>query len=314
MLFKNILLYQMVEPFIWDAGKLNDQLTQYAYRACPRSENTSCGWVSPYGPDSDLFAHSLKSFYLIAFCKEEKILPSSVIKEELDKKINAMQQKEERTLYRKEKIALREEIIINLRQQAFSRKKMTYAYIDVNQNWLLIDASSRNKAEEICSYLRKTLGSLKLMLPSTQSQPEKIMTSWLVNKENLPYFKIQNNCDMLDPKQKMSMIKCKEQDLNAQEIINHLHSGKQIVKLTLNWQDKIMFDLSDDLGIKRVKFLDLTQTREEIKNQSDREQLDADFAIMTGEFTQFLQDLWTLFDGLTSLGAVDNSLGRDRKH
>ncbi len=301
MFFKNITLYQLTENFQYSAEELEALLAKAIFMPCPKSESASLGWVSPFGLDSQVLVHNLSGFYLIAFCKEEKILPGSVIKEELEKKLALIEKAEDRPVYRKEKKELRDQIIINLRHQAFSRKKIIFAYLDTHSNYLVIDSSSRNKAEELCSFLRKTLGSLKLALPQTKSKPENIMTQWLVGKENLPFFTVQNNCEMLDPKQKTAMIKCKEHDLNADEILSHLHTGKQIVKLALKWQDKISFDLSEDLAIRRIKFLELIKNqREDTKALSEKEQVDLDFAIMTGEFSQFLRDLWPLFDGLTA--------------
>lgn len=300
MFFKNIILYRLVDEFTLSRDTIQEKLITMKFYPCPKSENFSVGWVSPYGGDSDSLVHSLKGFYLLCFCKEEKILPSSVIKEELDKKIELIQKAEDRVVYRKEKKELRDQIIINLRHQAFSRKRLTFVYIDAESRYLIVDTASRNKAEEVSSYLRKTLGSLKLALPETQTKPENTMTEWLKEQQIFPAFNIQNNCDMLDPKQKKAMIKCKDHDLNSQEIISHLHTGKQVVKMALKWQNKISFDLSDDFSIKKIKFLELIQQRrEEIKDQSQKDQLDADFAIMTGEFSQFFQDLWPLFDGLT---------------
>lgn len=300
MLFKNIILYQLAAPFTLEIQPFQDKLSQWFFSPCPKSENSSMGWVSPYGQGNEQLVHGLKGFFLIAFCKEEKILPGSVIAEELAKKIALIEKSESRPIYRKEKKELREQIVITLRHQAFSRKKIIYAYIDVNSGYLIVDTSSRNKAEEICSFLRKTLGSLKLALPQTKQSPETMMTSWLLKSEGLTHFNIENNCEMIDPKQKSALIKCKEQDLNAKEIVNHLHSGKQVVKLALNWQEKISFDFSNDLVIKKIKFLNLGQDKKSDMNSPTlQEQLDANFAMMTGEFSSFLKDLWHLFDGLT---------------
>lgn len=298
MLFKNIILYQLTTPFNYSSEALNEKLQTNAYLPCPRYENASQGFVSPYQNDHELFVHTLQHCMLFAFCKEEKIIPSSVIKDELQSKIMLLEKNEGRTVYRKEKNALKEEILLNLRQQAFTRKTVTYAYVDTKLNWLIINTASRNKAEEICSLLRKTLGSFKVSLPGLKRQPHLTMTHWLTDKQDLPNFTIDNNCEMLDPKQKSAMIKCKEQDLNADEIIKHLQLGKQVVKLAMSWDNKISFEFSEDLAIKKIKFADLMENhKEEIKNKTPQERLDMDFAIMTGEFSNFLPNLWSLFDG-----------------
>jgi recombination associated protein RdgC len=299
MFFKNILLYRLIESFNYSLEDFNQQLKMKPFFPCPRSEDFSEGWVSPYELDNELYVHSLKGYLLFAFCKEKKLLPGSVIREALNQRIAELTEREQRDIYRKEKKELREQIIMSLRAQAFSQKKVTFAYIDTNENWLIVDTASRTKGEEVCSFLRKTLGSLKLALPTTTSRPEAVMTTWLREKQGLLNFKIENNCDMLDPRQKASMIKCKEQDLSAEEIVRHLHAGKQIVKLALNWEDKVAFELNEDLSIKKIKFLDIIQKqRETIHVDSKQAQLDADFAIMTGEFSKLLSHLWPLFEGL----------------
>jgi recombination associated protein RdgC len=298
MFFKNMLVYHLAEPFSFSSEQFNDQLSKNAFFSCPRSESFSMGWVSPYGLGSSQFVHSLQGYLLFCFCKEEKILPNTVIREELEKRINEIEQREDRKVYRKEKLQLKEEVIIHLRHQAFSRKKAIFAYIDTQKNYLLIDTSSRNRAEELCAYLRKTIGSLKLALPATRSEPGMIMTSWLIHKQQPMNFKIENNCDMIDSKLRIGMIKCKEQDLVSDEIISHFHSGKQLTKLALNWEDKISFEFCEDLSIKKIRFLDLIRDQKQGQLQSKQEQIDMDFAIMTGEFSQFLNDLWLSFDGL----------------
>lgn len=300
MFFKNILLYRLVDKFQYNENDFNELLKANIFLPCPRSENSSIGWISPFGDQQEeMLVHGLKGYLLFAFCKEEKLLPSAIIKEELNKKIKELEHDEGREIYKKEKSQLKEEVIINLRYQAFSRKKITYAYIDIVNNCLIINTASRNRAEELCTLLRKSLGSLKLSLPQTISKPETVMTAWLREKKELPFFKIEHNCDLLDPRQKTSMIKCKEHDLNAEEILMHVNSGKQVVKIALNWNEKISFELSDDLTIKKIKFLELLKKqREEVDSQSLQDQIDADFALMSGEFSQFLAHLWPLFNGL----------------
>lgn len=300
MFFKNLLIYRLTEPFNYSAESLHEQLETHAYKPCYKTESFSLGWVSPYGGNHSMLVHSIKGYMLFAFCKEEKLIPNTVIKDMLEQKMIEIEQREGRPVYRKEKVELKEQILHDLRQKAFSRKKITFAYIDTQLNWLLVDTASRKKAEEICCHLRKTLGSLKLELPSTNTAPPLIMTSWLINKKQPASFHIANDCDMLDEKQRIGMIKCKEQDLNADEIIRHLHNGKQVIKLALSWENKIKFDLCDDLTIKKIRFLDLIE-KSDLKDQSPEEQLDGHFAIMSGEFAQFLPDLWSLFDGLASL-------------
>ena len=93
-------------------------------------------------------------------------------------------------------------------------------------------------------------------------------------------------------------MECKNHDLTAPEIQNHLEAGKEVVKLAVNWNERLGFVLDDSLGIKRLRFLDAVQEQAadvEADNEADR--FDADFSIMSLELAAFLPRLLELFGG-----------------
>lgn len=298
----------MTEPLKISIEDLSASLKDFALTTCPKSEAFSQGWISPFGNSDSSFVHACQGNILLMAGKEEKLLPSSVIKDALAEKINLIEKNENRPIYRKEKTQIKEQVIFELRKQAFTRKKLLRAYIDTKKNWLIIDSSNRNRAEEFCTLLRKSLGSLKLILPSTNKDTSKTMTEWLLSAHTSPHFTIENDCEMIDYKQKASSIKCKYQDLSAQEIVNHLHSGKIITSLGMSWREKIAFELCEDLTLKKIRFLNLIDKEQKnIKMDSKAEQLDADFALISGEFSELLTDLINLFDGLEPFCQKDDS-------
>ncbi len=82
------------------------------------------------------------------------------------------------------------------------------------------------------------------------------------------------------------------------EIINHLETGKQVIKLALNWENRISFVLDENLAVKRVRFLDVIQDQvTDIQAENDIERFDVDFSMMTLEFSNFLPRLLELFGG-----------------
>jgi recombination associated protein RdgC len=302
MLFKNVLLYRLRDRFKLPAEELQELLQKNLHSPCPKTEAFSIGWTSPFGYGDEILVYECQGYYLISVCKEEKILPAAVIREALFKQVTEVECRENRRLSRQEKLQIQETIIFDLRQRAFSRKKIIDAYIDSQQQWLIINTTSRQRAEELCTLLREALGSLQLALPETNHSPGNRMTDWLLRDAAVDCFQIMDNCDMLDPKQKTSLIRCRQHDLSSQEIVSHLQSGKLITQLAMSWQDRISFELCDDLSIKKVRFLDILQEqRKETHTESKKGQIDADFALMTGEFTNLLHDLWSVFGGLKAL-------------
>ena len=58
----------------------------------------------------------------------------------------------------------------------------------------------------------------------------------------------------------------KQHDLTADEVQTSLQAGKFAAKLAIEWDEKISFVLSEDLQIKKLKFLDVLE--EQIQRQS----------------------------------------------
>ena len=51
-------------------------------------------------------------------------------------------------------------------------------------NIIVINSSSRSKAEDFLALLRKVLGTLPVTSLSPESAPDEIMTDWLIEKKS----------------------------------------------------------------------------------------------------------------------------------
>ena len=73
---------------------------------------------------------------------------------------------------------------------------------------------------------------------------------------------------------------------------------KEVIKLAVNWADRLAFVIDENLAVKRLKFLDLIQDQvSDIETGSEAEQFDVDFSIMSLELSHFLPRLPELFGG-----------------
>ncbi|MCP4127004.1 MAG: recombination-associated protein RdgC, partial [Gammaproteobacteria bacterium] len=74
---------------------------------------------------------------------------------------------------------------------------------------------------------------------------------------------------------------------------------KQVVRLALEWDERVSFVLSEDLSIKRLGFMDIIQEEAaEVSAEDDSARFDADFAIMSLELGRFIPRLLEQFGGL----------------
>jgi recombination associated protein RdgC len=297
MWFKNLSIFRLTEAFTLTAEELEEKLEAVAFRPCGSHEDFSLGWVSPVGKAAPL-VHSANGFMMICTKKEERVLPASVLNEMMQEKIAETEETEGRKLSKKERTAIKDELIFELLPRAFTFSRKSYAYIDVQGGFLVVDSASTNKAEDLLSLLRKCLGSLPAVPLNTVEKPIATMTEWLLTQETPKDVTIEDECELRSPEEAGGVIRCKRHDLSLPEIKNHLDIGKQVIKLAINWDDRLSFILDENLSVKRLKFLDLVQDQVTDTNADDEAaRFDVDFSIMSLELANFIPRLLEIFGG-----------------
>jgi len=302
MFFKNLQVYRFTRPLDQDEKALERNLEEFKFKACGSQDVSKLGWIFPMGKAGSMYTHIANNQILICLKKEEKMLPAGVIKDQLNERVEAIELEQGRALKKKEKDALKEDIVIQLLPRAFSRMSQTFAWIDPESDMLYVDASSARKAEELISLLRKTLGSLPVVPIQLKNQADVVMTDWLVEGNIPANFKLEDEAELCSALEGGGIIRCKQQDLLSDEIKNHLASDKFVTKLALNWADSISFMLGEEFAVKRVKFSDVLQEQnEDIEKDDFAARFDADFALMTGEIKQLIPAIIDAFGGEQSL-------------
>jgi len=297
MWFKNLRLYRLTKPFDLSPEELHEQLAEKTSRPCAGLEPATYGWVPPLGRSSELLTHAANGYIMVCARKEEKVLPATVIREVLAEKVALIEEEQDRTVRRKEKEEIRQEIMVDLLPRAFSKSTLTYAYIDPKESWLVVDASSASKAEELVSLLRETLGTLSAIPPTALSAPASILTNWLNGLSVPAGYVIEDQCELRDPSAEGAVIRCTKQDLLSDEIQVHLKAGKQATKLAIEWHEHLTCVLCDDLSIKRLRFLDIIQEAAADESVDEISRFDADFALMTLELSRFIPSMIDAFGG-----------------
>jgi recombination associated protein RdgC len=298
MWFKNLSIFRLTEDFTLSPEDLEQKLEALSFRPCGNQEESTFGWTSPLGKTSEQLVHAANGFMMICGKKEEKVIPAAVVNEMVQEKILEAEDQQGRKLSKKERTAIKDDLIFELLPRAFTFSNKTYAYIDPKGGWLIVDAASSKKAEDLLSLLRKCLGSLPAVPLNTIEKPIATMTAWLINNEAPADITIEDECELRAPEEEGGIIRCKRHDLSLPEIKNHLDTGKEVIKLAVSWADRISFIIDENLTIKRLKFLDLIQDQvADIETYDEAEQFDVDFSIMSLELANFLPRLMELFGG-----------------
>lgn len=295
MWFKNLRVFQLTRAFQFSPEQLAELLEQHPFQPCGKLDPVRSGWVPPLGRHGSLLVHACNGNIMVCAKRQEKILPAAVIREQLEERIVAINNDENRHVGRKERDSLKDEVIFDLLPKALAKSSLDFAYIAPKEKRLYVNAASAKRAEDLLSSLRESLGSISLIPLAGDSAPVAIMTEWLRQSELPAPFSLGEECELQAPKDGR-VIRCKNQDLTADELLNHIHSGMVVSKLALTWNEAIHFVLDDQFAIKRLKFDDkLLELASERNPETAAEQFDIEFAVMATELKQFLDDLLSAF-------------------
>ncbi|WP_287796281.1 recombination-associated protein RdgC [Idiomarina sp.] len=295
MWFKNLRFYQFSETFSLP-DDFSEQLAEHSFHPCSRSDQSSFGWSSPFGADNEVLTHSLGNCWLLCAKREEKVLPSTVVNAQLDEKVRQISEAEGRSVPRKEKQNLKEDLIHQLLPQAFSRFRQSWGYIDLDRQIIAIDESAANKAEDFLGLLRGSVGSLPVRPVSPSDAVETYLTAWLQSAELPNPFEFGDEAELRSPQADGGIIRCKQEDLTREDIQAHLAGGKQVTRLGLVWQENLEFIIESDMALKRVKPTDrLLDAKDDLVDPSPEEKIDADFALVSAEVGLLFDDLKRAF-------------------
>jgi recombination associated protein RdgC len=293
--FKNAIVYQFSKEMLFNQEQLEKALKTMAFTPCGSQDLTKLGWVSPYGTENEHYVLAMEGHFLIRAKKESKMLPSSVIKQALQAKVEKLENAQQRKLKKIEKDALKDEVLIDLLPRAFSQYRHYWLWIDTKNQRIIADASSHKQAEDILALLRKSLGSLPLTPWHYDTPLEQLLTKWVKHNQHLPPFILGDEAELKDPLDGNGIIRCKQQELTTEEIIIHIDAGKQITKLKLIQEDTISFILQSDMTIKRIQYdATLLDKNEDIDRADIEKRLEADFFVQNNTLINTLNNLYNI--------------------
>lgn len=294
MLFKNLTLFRFPSSLRATLENLDDHLPNAALKPLGSLELSTRGFVSPFGRNEEGLSHRVGDCILLSLGGEDKLLPSAVVNEALAQKLDAVREREGRSPGGRERKRLKDEVLTDLLPRAFARPSRLAGYLDLGLGWLVVDTSSRKSAEGFVSALREALGSFPALPVNAEASLRALLTGWIGGEPLPDGFALGDECELRDPADSGAVVKCRHQELDSDEIREHLKAGKQGFQLGITFEERLGFVLAEDLVIRKLRFLETaTDSLERDERDSIRAEIDATFALMTGELKRLLQRLET---------------------
>ena len=295
MWFKNIFVYRLPTDGTITAATLQEKLSLKPLQPCSGLDKQSKGWVSCRGDDR--LVHVANQQILFALGVEQKLLPTTIINRFAKERVADIEAQQGYKVGRKELKDIKQAVTDELLPRAFTLQRITYAWLDLVNGRLIIEAASSAKAEELLEQLSKTLDDLPVKPLHTELSPVAAMTDWLAG-ENAPVgFTIDRELELRATGESKATVRYANHALEGEEILTHIAAGKRATRLGMTWNDRISFVLTEQLQIKRLEFLDIIKEESTSLADNADEIFELDFTLMTGELAKMLIDLTEALGG-----------------
>ena len=298
MFFKNLQIYRLA-GFSMTAAVLEQALAPQQFTPATSMDLVRQGWAPPRAAGTPL-VHAVGGQFLLQLKTEKKLLPSTVVNQVAAARALEMEEAQGFAPGKKAMKELKERVTDELLPRAFAILSSTAVWIDPINGWLVVDAASPAKADEVVKLLLKSVDKLPLESLRVMRSPVGAMTEWLQADESPAGFTVDQDAIMRATGESKAQVAYKRHTLEADDIRRHIAAGKQCTRLAMTWSDKISFVLDESLAIKSIKPLEIIK---ESATRNDDERFDSDFALMSGELAKMLADLVEALGGEAEVDA-----------
>ncbi len=297
-MFKNIRIYKIADDWQRPTGpQMDAALKKFAFQPLGATEKETMGWVSPRAQEYSPLLEVVAGQWILKLQTESKSVPGGVLKKALDARCKKIEEETGRKPGRKEKKELKEEIELTLLPRAFSKTSATMVWIDVDNHRLIVGSASQRAADDVMTKIieatQEASSIMPLTLLQTEQSPSAAIAHWLLEKEAPAEFTVDRDLELRQPDNEKSAVRYARHNLEIEEVVQHIKTGKVPTQVAMTWNDRVSFVLTADLSLKKIELLD-----DVFADSTDEDfGFDGDATISTGELNKLIPALITALGG-----------------
>ncbi|MFY4257867.1 recombination-associated protein RdgC [Achromobacter xylosoxidans] len=292
--FKNAHLYRAQEDIAISSEALEEQLGRLAF-AMPESGRERRGWI-PAGVGNTC-VREVGLHWLIRMRTARRLLPAAVVRQRVKEVAALIEHRQGYKPGRRQLKDIKDRVLEELLPKAFLQMRDTDVWIDRANGWVVVDTASSKRADEVLSLLSKTVDPFAVEPLQVQTAPGRVMTQWVLEGEASEGFSIDQDAELRSRGRGHGAIRWVRHSIETVDARRHIEQGKQCTRLALTWADKISFTLTEDLTLRRLRFLDVLQKDLPGDVRDEAETFDTSFALMAGELAGLLAALMDCLGG-----------------
>lgn len=285
MFIKKARIYRLTEQVTITP----EALETFKFSDLTANESTKLGFCPAIGEN---MIHEAGGHRLIVLRKDSKVLPSNVVKAEVNKRAAVRMAELGRPISRKERQMLTEDVESEFLPRAFVSQKYTQAIIS-KSGYVFVNGSSSD-AENVFALLRKALGSLMLvpLYSITKECPDYELNEFVKQTKKSESFQLGSVFEF-EGRDDVK-IKLKGLGVNSDEVQGATGYGLT-TKAELSSRHGICFTLGDDCAMSGI------QWSEQLESQADGDDeaavFDSQFFIAAQTLQGVADDLLEMFGG-----------------
>jgi recombination associated protein RdgC len=294
VIFKNVIIYKLAADIEIDLDQLAESITEHPARDPGPLEISASGFASIRTGYPDLLTFRVLDGVecaLIVLEHRTRVIPPAALRHAWETEIKRVEDAEIRTLSRRERYKLKEQVFEQMLPKAF----ITTGRIQgmMIGPYFLVDTSSHKAAEHLIGRIRDALGSFPVVPWTLTGDVRKFLNSVRLNDNNTFQLSSQRNTALF-AEQSRATVTTKDFDTQRSETSDLIANGASIERLGVCWKGEVDFVLSDDLTLRRVRFAETfkEQAYDDAGEEADREMIfEASAHIFAATMERLIGDL-----------------------
>lgn len=290
-LINNAFVYRIDLP---PADALANHLAELRHRPILETEPSNAGFVP--AQENNLVA-KFEGGIAFALRYDEKILPISVINEEVKRRVKEIEEHSGQRVSKVERLAIKEQTTVDLLKVSHVRSKTITSFYHTASRLLIVPVSSKLMAAVTTSRLVKAVGAAKtttINVSDVKGGLTTRLTSYLANFGSSDAFGEFELSPEVWLKGETGKVTYQIEDFGAADrgLVEALSSGMKVEAVRLGY-GSASFKLTSDFNFKSVRFEEQADPNE-CADQVDYWKLEA--AVQVFAIVQAIEALCKLFD------------------
>lgn len=276
---KNAVLYSY-NPEV-TAEQIIGAMENRLFTECQPESLMSSGFVKE---DEKPVARAVDGILRFRFRRDDKLLPGSVVNAEVNRQVKAIEEDEGLdSVPRSRRAEIKEAVFMDMVRKAFVQSHYTQGLVDTKNHVLIIDTSSYAKADLLTTamfngFAKQFEGKLGLRKWDVSNSPAYFMTIWASSGEAPDGFSI-DDCAVFEDATGGKVRVTGKSLYN--ETLQKLAGQATCAELAMTHEDKMSFQLRENMVIKRIRFVGIREIDENQGDMLEEERGDAEILLMS---------------------------------